>query len=30
MISDEVVNIYENAAKFSGTEFAEDDVDGGI
>ena len=30
MISDEVVNIFENAAKFNNTEFQEDDVDGGI
>lgn len=31
MISDEVVNIFENAAKFNNhAEFQEDDVDGGI
>ena len=30
MISDEVVNIFENAAKFNNNEFQEDDVDGGI
>ena len=30
MISDEVVNIFENAARFKHEEFEEEDVDGGI
>ena len=30
MISDEVVNIFENAARCNGDDFQEDDVDGGI
>ena len=29
-ISDEVVNIFENASKFTNADFHEDDVDGGI
>ena len=30
MISDEVVNIFENAARYKNEQFEEEDVDGGI
>ena len=30
MISDEVVNIFENAARYRNEQFEEEDVDGGL